>query len=104
VMRPAGRAVIRTETKAQACRAADDQALAHTKASPSDRLSLLLWIVGEHISHGLRVGCFCHRCEQPLRVVLPPTGWVTALAGLLARGAMPARPPFPVSQWLTRTP
>ena len=45
----------------------------------------------------------CHRCEQPLRVVLPPTGWVTALAGLLARGSGPDRLAFPVSQWLTRT-
>ena len=45
----------------------------------------------------------CHRCEQPLRVVPPTTGWVTALAGLLARGSLPGRPAFPVSQWLTRT-
>ncbi len=33
----------------------------------------------------------------------PPTGWVTVLAGLLARGSLPVRPAFPVSQWLTRT-
>ncbi len=32
----------------------------------------------------------------------PPTGWVTALAGLLACGSAPERPAFPVSQWLTR--
>ena len=28
-----------------------------------------------------------HRCEKPLRVASPPTGWVTALAGLLAHGS-----------------
>jgi hypothetical protein len=46
---------------------------------------------------------WCHRCEQPLRMVPPTTGWVTVLAGLLARGSLPGRPAFPVSQWLTRT-
>jgi hypothetical protein len=29
----------------------------------------------------------CHRCESTLRMDAPPTGWVTALAGLLARGS-----------------
>ena len=29
-----------------------------------------------------------HRCEQPLRMDSPPTGWVTALAGLLACGSL----------------
>ena len=40
-----------------------------------------------------------HRCEKPLRVASPPTGWVTALAGLLARGSSPASglPGFPVA-------
>jgi hypothetical protein len=35
-----------------------------------------------------------HRCERPLRMDAPSTGWVTALAGLLARGSSPscARP------------
>jgi hypothetical protein len=33
----------------------------------------------------------------------PPTGWVTVLAGLLARGSAPGRPAFPVSQWLSWT-
>src|SRR5215208_2408015 len=33
----------------------------------------------------------------------PPTGWVTVLAGLLARGSAPERPAFPVSQWLSWT-
>ncbi len=28
-----------------------------------------------------------HRCERPLRMDAPSTGWVTALAGLLARGS-----------------
>jgi len=28
-----------------------------------------------------------HRCERPLRMDSPSTGWVTALAGLLARGS-----------------
>src|SRR5215510_16455648 len=30
-----------------------------------------------------------HRCERPLRMDTPSTGWVTALAGLLARGSLP---------------
>ena len=35
-----------------------------------------------------------HRCERPLRMDSPSTGWVTVLAGLLARGSSPscARP------------
>jgi hypothetical protein len=41
-----------------------------------------------------------HRCERPLRMDAPSTGWVTALAGLLARGSpLQVRPAFPVSQW-----
>jgi len=28
-----------------------------------------------------------HRCERPLRMDAPSTGWVTVLAGLLARGS-----------------
>jgi hypothetical protein len=41
-----------------------------------------------------------HRCEQPLRMDAPPTGWVTALAGLLARGSSSAAglPGFPVAK------
>ena len=31
-----------------------------------------------------------HRCERPLRMDLPSTGWVTALAGFLARGSLPS--------------
>ena len=31
-----------------------------------------------------------HRCERPLRMDAPSTGWVTALAGLLARGSSPS--------------
>ena len=31
-----------------------------------------------------------HRCERPLRMDAPSTGWVTALAGLLARGSLPS--------------
>jgi len=41
-----------------------------------------------------------HRCERPLRMDAPSTGWVTALAGLLARGSLPCRsglPSFPVA-------
>jgi hypothetical protein len=41
-----------------------------------------------HISHG-PASVTCHRCEQPLRVDAPPTGWVTVLAGLLACGSSP---------------
>ena len=40
-----------------------------------------------------------HRCERPLRMDAPSTGWVTALAGLLARGSSSYGPAFPVSQW-----
>jgi len=41
----------------------------------------------------------CHRCESTLRVDAPPTGWVTALAGLLARGSLASSglPSFPVA-------
>ena len=41
-----------------------------------------------------------HRCERPLRMDTPSTGWVTVLAGLLARGSLPCRsglPSFPVA-------
>ncbi len=41
-----------------------------------------------------------HRCERPLRMDAPSTGWVTALAGLLARGSLPqwsGLPSFPVA-------
>ena len=41
-----------------------------------------------------------HRCERPLRMDTPSTGWVTALAGLLARGSLPCwsgLPSFPVA-------
>src|SRR5262245_8027090 len=41
-----------------------------------------------------------HRCERPLRMDAPSTGWVTALAGLLARGSQPrwsGLPSFPVA-------
>ena len=99
--RPGGRAVIRTETKAHAlwdgrsgagdCRAR--HRAAQTSCFGSWRKNLAR----------PRIGFLRHRCEQPLRVVLPPTGWVTALAGLLARGSLPGRPAFPVSQWLIRT-
>jgi len=40
-----------------------------------------------------------HRCERPLRMDAPSTGWVTVLAGLLARGSPPIGPAFPVAQW-----
>jgi len=40
-----------------------------------------------------------HRCERPLRMDAPSTGWVTVPAGLLARGSLPCGPAFPVSQW-----
>src|SRR4051812_48495754 len=33
--------------------------------------SLMLWIVGGDMCHGLRIGYTCHRCEKPLRVVRP---------------------------------
>jgi hypothetical protein len=47
----------------------------------------------------------CHRCEQPLPLDAPSTGWVTALAGLLARGSLPFVQPsrisdFAETQWL----
>ena len=41
-----------------------------------------------------------HRCERPLRMDAPSTGWVTVLAGLLARGSWPwwsGLPSFPVA-------
>jgi len=41
-----------------------------------------------------------HRCERPLRMDTPSTGWVTVLAGLLARGSLPwwsSLPSFPVA-------
>jgi hypothetical protein len=42
-----------------------------------------------------------HRCERPLRMDAPSTGWVTVLAGLLARGSSPlvasGLPGFPVA-------
>jgi hypothetical protein len=41
-----------------------------------------------------------HRCERPLRMDTPSTGWVTVLAGLLARGSLPwwsGLPSFPVA-------
>src|ERR1043165_4693918 len=46
-----------------------------------------------------------HRCERPLRMDAPSTGWVTALAGLLARGSLSGRfglPSFPVAVYLER--
>src|SRR3954447_21022153 len=50
-------------------------------------------------SHAAFASVLCHRCEQPLRVDAPPTGWVTVLAGLLARGSLSASslPGFPVA-------
>src|SRR5262249_56301096 len=41
-----------------------------------------------------------HRCERPLRMDAPSTGWVTVLAGLLARRSSPywsGLPRFPVA-------
>src|SRR5690242_18686721 len=41
-----------------------------------------------------------HRCERPLRMDTPSTGWVTALAGLLARRSWhywSGLPSFPVA-------
>ena len=55
---------------------------------------------GRLSSHGLRTGICRHRCERPLRMDTPSTGWVTVLAGLLARGSLPCRsglPSFPVA-------
>jgi hypothetical protein len=57
---------------------------------------------GRLLSHGLRTG-LTSPLRTPLRMDSPPIGWVTALAGLLARGSVPRRPAFPVSQWLRTT-
>jgi len=89
----------RTETKAHE-RAQTDVRLRQTPKSDRQAAGSSCFgsweTTSRTASHRLR----CHRCEQPLRVVLPPTGWVTALAGLLAHGSLPDRPAFPVSQWL----
>jgi hypothetical protein len=47
-----------------------------------------------------------HRCERPLRMDAPPTGWVTALAGFLARGSLlaPGLPGCPVAMMGARSP
>src|SRR5690606_1005451 len=42
----------------------------------------------EKISHGPRIG-LTSPLRTPLRMDSPPIGWVTALAGLLARGSPP---------------
>ena len=61
------------------------------------------WKSWENISHGLRIGFMCHRCEQPLRVVRPAHR-LGDLAGRSPGSRVGAcRPAFPVSQWPTRT-
>jgi hypothetical protein len=62
---------------------------------PGSRLERL----GEAIPHGLRIGYDVTAAKDRSVWYAPPTGWVTALAGLLARGSVPLRPAFPVSQW-----
>ena len=46
-------------------------------------------VVGDMLSRPSHRHCR-HRCERPLRMDAPSTGWVTALAGLLARGSTPS--------------
>src|SRR5262245_66687468 len=56
-------------------------------------------VVGDFLSRPSHRHCR-HRCERPLRMDTPSTGWVTALAGLLARGSLPrwsGLPSFPVA-------
>src|SRR5262245_59628967 len=98
----AGTPVTRTETKARERQAAGRSASDKRRKPAVGPLTAHALDRERHLarpSHRL----WCHRCEQLLRMVLLPTGWVTALAGLLARGSLPGRPAFPVSQWLTRT-
>ena len=76
---------------------------ADMRHSPAYRPAQHTWlIVGrEGVSRtAFAIGPRCHRCEQPLRVDAPPTGWVTALAGLLARGSLPSPdlPGSPISR------
>src|SRR5262245_11447265 len=56
-------------------------------------------VVGDLLSRPSHRHCR-HRCERPLRMDAPSTGWVTVLAGLLARGSPPSwsgLPSFPVA-------
>src|SRR5215510_11577003 len=56
-------------------------------------------VVGDFLSRPSHRHCR-HRCERPLRMDAPSTGWVTVLAGLLARGSLPrwsGLPSFPVA-------
>jgi hypothetical protein len=45
----------------------------------------------------------CHRCEQPLRVVLPAHRLGDRAGRSPGSRVIACRPAFPVSQWLTRT-
>jgi hypothetical protein len=58
---------------------------AHRKAAPCASLEVVGGVLARP-SHRTRR----HRCERPLRMDAPSTGWVTALAGLLARGSLPS--------------
>src|SRR5262245_9867318 len=55
-------------------------------------------VVGDSLSRPSHRHCR-YRRERPLRMDAPSTGWVTVLAGLLARGSPPSWTAFPVSQW-----
>src|SRR5215510_2445302 len=60
-------------------------------------------VVGDFLSRPSHRHCR-HRCERPLRMDAPSTGWVTVLAGLLARGSLPfwsSLPSFPVAMCWT---
>ena len=85
-------------------RCEDTRDMHHSSGKSAGATRTLSLVVRGLFPHGLRNRSRCHRCEQPLRVDAPPTGWVTALAGLLARGSLPCIRPsrfagFPVLQW-----
>src|SRR3954464_15887295 len=63
----------------------------------------MLWIVGETSLTAFATVARVTAARSRSVWYAPPTGWVTVLAGLLARGSAPERPAFPVSQWLSWT-
>jgi len=74
---PRGRSVTGPKTKAHEPRTLNDQSPAKAEIRPSGRLPLLLWIVGDDISHGLRIGC-CVTAANSRSVwsLRPPVGWL----------------------------
>ena len=57
-------------------------------------------VVWKNAPHGLASVCLVTAAKRPLRVDAPSTGWVTALAGLLACGSRltSGLPSFPVAE------